>query len=178
MKKKWLSKDEEGAVLVVSLIMLAFLSLLGIAATTTSSIEIQIAANDRAYKHNFYMAEAALWEAAQRIQNGGNLTGFVTHPDDIADKDFLIQVNANTWIIDTTKREEIVDWVIENAISSSVDSAHAGYRGIGPITTSAGNLTTGATIRTYYIFGFYDKPNEPNKGRVIVDAGYRVIMGG
>ncbi|GAJ13163.1 unnamed protein product, partial [marine sediment metagenome] len=34
-------RDEEGSILVIGLIMLAFLTILGIAATRTSQIEIQ-----------------------------------------------------------------------------------------------------------------------------------------
>ena len=50
--------NEDGSVLVIALLMLAFLSILGVSATTTSTIEVQIAGNDRNFKQNFYKAEA------------------------------------------------------------------------------------------------------------------------
>ena len=39
--------NEKGSILLVALIMLALLSLIGIAATRTTSIELQIAGNEK-----------------------------------------------------------------------------------------------------------------------------------
>ncbi len=50
--------NEEGFVLVTGLMILVVLTLLGIAATTNTSIELQIAGNDRLHKETFYNAEA------------------------------------------------------------------------------------------------------------------------
>jgi hypothetical protein len=51
--------SERGSALVVALLMLVVLTLLGITATTTSNIEVQISGNDKLYKINFYAADAA-----------------------------------------------------------------------------------------------------------------------
>jgi hypothetical protein len=58
-----------GSVLVIGMLMLVLLSLLGIAVTTTSTIEMQVAANERFYKENLYDAEGAALEAAQSLEN-------------------------------------------------------------------------------------------------------------
>jgi len=57
--KKFLTtlNSEEGSTLVVSLLILALLSLVGIAAITTSTIESNIAGNEKFYKIAFYEAE-------------------------------------------------------------------------------------------------------------------------
>jgi len=60
---------EDGFVLVLSLMVLVVLTLLGISATDTSIIEVQIAGNDNVAKMLFYNAESAAHEAAQRLQN-------------------------------------------------------------------------------------------------------------
>lgn len=65
---------ESGAILFVTLLFLGVLSILGSAATTTSSLELQIASNDRIYKDNLYRAEAAAMEAAQQIKNAAAQT--------------------------------------------------------------------------------------------------------
>ena len=52
--------QEVGSVLVVSLFVLLALSLLGVAATTSSRIETQLAVNDRMHKEAFAAAEYAL----------------------------------------------------------------------------------------------------------------------
>ncbi len=60
-------KNENGIALIIALMLLVLLTLLGMAATTTSVLEIQIADNDRDYKVNFYMAETAAYEAARTM---------------------------------------------------------------------------------------------------------------
>jgi hypothetical protein len=59
MKKISLLTDENGSVIVLALIMLVLLTLLGMAVTRTSSIEVQIASNDSRAADNLYKAESA-----------------------------------------------------------------------------------------------------------------------
>lgn len=59
MKEKCLPENKKGSASVIALILLALLTLLGIAVTTTSSIEVQIAGNELRQKLAFYSAEAA-----------------------------------------------------------------------------------------------------------------------
>jgi len=61
--------DERGFVLIASLMMLTVLMVIGIAATNTTTIELQISGNDKLAKQNFYGAEAAAMECAQRLEN-------------------------------------------------------------------------------------------------------------
>jgi hypothetical protein len=59
MKKISLLTNENGSVIVLALIMLVLLTLLGMAVTRTSSIEVQIASNDSRAADNLYKAESA-----------------------------------------------------------------------------------------------------------------------
>jgi hypothetical protein len=59
MWDKILYNNEKGSVLLVALIMLALLSLIGVAATRTTSTELQIAGNEKFQKIAFYTADAA-----------------------------------------------------------------------------------------------------------------------
>jgi Tfp pilus assembly protein PilX len=61
-------KNEAGSILVISLIVLALASMIGIAATMTSSLELQVSGNDRHYAENFYRAEAAVMAGAHAIE--------------------------------------------------------------------------------------------------------------
>lgn len=69
MKEKCLLKSEDGSVLVLALVMLVLLTLLGIAASRTSSIEMLVSGNDMIYKQNLHMAEAGAMQGAQRLEN-------------------------------------------------------------------------------------------------------------
>lgn len=63
-------KNEQGYFLIVSTIMLlALLTIISIAATHTANTEVQIARNDAIYQRNLYLAEGAALEAVDRIQN-------------------------------------------------------------------------------------------------------------
>jgi Tfp pilus assembly protein PilX len=59
VKKISLLTNENGSVIVLALIMLVLLTLLGMAVTRTTSIEVQIAANDSRAADNLYKAESA-----------------------------------------------------------------------------------------------------------------------
>ena len=53
--------NEKGFVLIASLLMLVVLMIIGIAATNTTTIELQISGNDKVQKMNFYVAESG-WQ--------------------------------------------------------------------------------------------------------------------
>ena len=55
---KDMARDERGFAIIVALIMLAIITVIGIAATRTSETETRIAANERLYNTAFYAAEA------------------------------------------------------------------------------------------------------------------------
>ena len=67
--------NEQGFVLIVSLLMLMVLMIIGIAATNTTTIELQISGNDKVSKMAFYAAEAArsYVEATPNLYNPGSL---------------------------------------------------------------------------------------------------------
>ena len=86
MKEKCLLKNEDGFVLVIALIMMGLLILLGISASTTTEIEIQIAGNERSHGIAFYAAEAAGAYVAGTpdLYGADNITPeeFISFPDD------------------------------------------------------------------------------------------------
>ena len=59
MKNTLLPTNENGSVVVLALIVLVLLTLLGMAVSRTSSIEVQIASNDQKSVDNLYKAESA-----------------------------------------------------------------------------------------------------------------------
>jgi len=63
MEKTRIIENESGSVLVIALIMLVLLTVLGITATSTSNIELQIAGNEREFKRAFFVANAGVEHA-------------------------------------------------------------------------------------------------------------------
>jgi Tfp pilus assembly protein PilX len=69
-------KNEQGYFLILATIMLlALLTIISIAATHTANTEVQIAGNDTLYQRNVYLAEGAALEAVDRLQNDPNPRG-------------------------------------------------------------------------------------------------------
>lgn len=77
MPFKKILTNENGFTLVLSMLFLVALTIIGIAATNTTTIEATIAGNERIYKESFYLAEGAAKEASTQ-----NLTAaWVFEPD-------------------------------------------------------------------------------------------------
>jgi len=74
MIKTLLLKNEDGYLTIVAaLVILALLTVIGISASRVSSTEATMARNEVVYKRNFYLAEGAALEAADRLAKTGNL---------------------------------------------------------------------------------------------------------
>jgi len=61
------AKNEDGSVLIVALLILVFLTIIGISATTTTNIEIQIAGNEKFHKIAFYHADSGVYTTPKLI---------------------------------------------------------------------------------------------------------------
>jgi len=156
MKETCLLKNEDGSILVISLLMLMLLTLLGISATTTSTIEIQTAGNERVYKQNLYLAEAAAMHGAQDLEN-----------TDLAN-------NTPTWLLGPLVN---VDLDNDNIPDDNVWSANS-LPSIDPsrvLATSEG-LAPGASLDmtkgSVYAYKVYGRSNRGN-GLAFVEVGYR-----
>ena len=80
--------NENGFVIVLALLMLAIITVIGVAATRTSETELQIAQNETMSKLAFYAAEAVApyVEANPALYGGDNITvgGYINFPNDEA----------------------------------------------------------------------------------------------
>ncbi len=157
MKEKCLLNNEDGSVMVVALIMMVLLTLLGISATMTSNIEIQISGNEMIYKQNLYMAEAGAMEAAQNLENSDLennppawLIGNVDEDNDIPDEDFW---NANS--------QQSSDPNLQNNTRILAVSEGIPYRSSLDMSRSR--------VNSYAVYGRCSR----NRGLVLIKVGYR-----
>ena len=165
LKKNWLLKNENGSVMVLALIMLALLTLLGIAATTTSTIEIQVAGNEKLYKENFYRAEAAVMENAQRIKDGeaemknsSNFPGWLHIESNLPDPDDI--TNPDNWTDGTGAFPEVSQ--------VSIDPNTRLLAVFEGLVTSL-DMDKSTKVYSYSIYGRCLR----NNGLVMIRAGYR-----
>ncbi len=81
MNQKFRMDNENGSVTVLAVVLLMLLTLLGMAATTTSSIEARIAGNELRYKQAFYAAESSTAYVAWKpdLYGPDNITAGTSH---------------------------------------------------------------------------------------------------
>ena len=94
-----LRNNEEGFVLVTSLMILMVLMVVGIATTSTTSTEVKIAGNEKRYKQNFYKAEGATQAVARRIEDAtaDDLKDENAFPSGLKKEDKVDRDDATTW---------------------------------------------------------------------------------
>ena len=78
MNKDLIVRKEEGTVLIVALLMLILLTVIGISASTISSIDIQIAGNEKMYKTAFYAADGGTEIGSELLEQNIELRGFTS----------------------------------------------------------------------------------------------------
>jgi len=158
--------NEDGSVLVIALLMLAFLSILGVSSTTTSTIEIQIAGNDRVFKQNFYKAEAGAMEAALTLENETDtaLTNRTPIYLTLFDPDEDMTQSSN-WDYD--------DVGVDTADTADVNIDPDGttYFAVVDVGIAEGSsLSLGSTnLHEYAVYGLYKSTD----GESLVELGYR-----
>jgi len=159
MKEIVKSKNEDGFILIVALIILVLLSLIGISVTTKSEIETRISGNEMRYKRNLYSAEAVAIECAQTLENSGVLDGTVT------------------WLKETgdLTRDNILDDAYWNAYSQvSAMDANARYLStVEGIAEGTSLDMTKSRVHSYKIYGRWQDPAAKQEGRSIVTLGYK-----
>jgi Tfp pilus assembly protein PilX len=174
MNTKCNIRNESGAVLVGSLLMLGFLTFLGVAATTTSILEQQIAGNNKAYTECFYVAEATALEAAQKLENAeveelhDKSKAWLFAESDIEDGLEYLEDPSN-WDFDGENDND-------NAVTSDLATADAQLAFDNPVHTavdrgvaSGSSLSmTESTVHAFSTFGMCDTENS-----LLVEIGYR-----
>ncbi|UCG12590.1 MAG: pilus assembly PilX N-terminal domain-containing protein [Deltaproteobacteria bacterium] len=165
MKRNQWIKSEDGTVLVVALIILVFLTLIGITISATTEVEIQIAGNERLYKENLYTAEAAAMECAQKMEEDPNLEPTAPGNEYIRP---LVPGVAREDILNDDYWDNTVSQVANNLVDPDGNSRFlAVEEGVAEGTTLD---MTKTTLRSYSIYG---RRTGPNQGRSIVRVGYR-----
>jgi Tfp pilus assembly protein PilX len=160
--------DEDGSVMILALLMLAILSIMGVSATTTSTIEVQIAANDKNHKQNFYKAEGGAMEAATRLENETSTTVLIDRTP--------AYMNAYNASVDMTQSSL---WDYDDADGD--DNAETAHNNIDPNGTTyfsivhigiadGSSLSLGGTnLHEYAIYGLHKSTG----GESLVEVGYR-----
>ena len=167
--------NEEGSAIVMALIVLAMLTIIGIVSTSDTVFELQIVRNEAIYRRNFYRAESAIVEAAQRLEesNAGDSLPISTSytwlnnalaPDLTAMVSWKDDLDPPNW----ENRSEASNNMDDPADNRNNTRYAAICNGI-----AAGNslsMTGGGNLYAYSIYGLFD--STANQGRSLIRMGY------
>ena len=151
--------NERGSALILALLLLAVLTVIGVTSTNTSSIELKIVQNERIYQKNFYKAEAAVFEAAQRLESESD-------PDELRPA-----TTTFTWLKDDSLDLENLTVITVNSASSFIDAVNTRYASTAKGIVEGGSLdmTKSSNLYGFEVFGL----SQEQKGRVFIKIGYK-----
>lgn len=142
-------QNEQGFVLVTALLIMLVLTIIGIVATTNTSLELQIAGNDKVHHKTFYEAEAGAVLGAEILEQAFNCsTGFTQTSLNVTD---LPAVNPTIRVYARGTPVDLILWNNEHPapadigditkadvaypISNLVNGVETGYLYMGGATT-------------------------------------------
>ena len=110
--------NEQGFVLVLALFMLTICTMIGMAAMSTSTIELDIAGNERVHKETFYQAEAGSAAAAEALLEK-DAYGTWSDNEKFADLGLkgYIQINDGAIFIGSKRRGSLARQYLEEELS-------------------------------------------------------------
>jgi hypothetical protein len=159
MEKRGMSflKEEEGFILIIALLILFLLTVLGISATNTTSLELQVALNDSIHKQNFYRAEAANLEGMQKASK------------------IPASKMADSADIDKIRKRDPATWTKYGIQPDNPDIKNDTlYIVVKPLVMAGGSVdyTKEDNLVKYHIFGRYSTADGAYRGDVIVETAY------
>ena len=163
MKKTTLIlKNEQGSAIIVAMLVLLLMTIIGVAATQNSIMELTIVRNDLLYKDQLLNAEGAAMEAVQFIDNASD-----TNLQDVT----LTAGLSTTDIILTALNLNDGEWGMSALDDKQIaGAAITGYRIVdktGPV------MLIDPITHTYSIYGLHNRTTGISQGQVLVELGYR-----
>lgn len=176
--------NEDGSVIIVALVVLMLLTMIGTSATNTSTLEIQVAGNERNYKRNFFKTEAAAMYSAQRIENSGAYDDAFIQPSGFQYDEDAFKVDqdpTNGATVDPPGRDNpttspdnfsnIGSWkdLEDEEGSAYADSFYMAVH-IGVAAGASLDMTATSQLHAFSVYGqLYDNNK---RERMIIETGY------
>lgn len=179
---KKIVNNEQGFVLITSLLMLTVLMIIGIAATNTTTLELQISGNDKAAKQTFYQAEAGTQVGIELVEDGIERSGYGSDNFSlgtvlIKNEDFYLNENPtpatpptdtewNTPDVELQRTDLIFKGVTQLAPGSAIQMI-AGYEGKGKAAASGG------AIRKYDVWSRHSGNNN-SEATIVIEWNHQL----
>lgn len=133
--------QEDGFVLVLALLVLVVLSVMGVASIQNSTIELQIAGNERVAAVNLFNAEGSANEAARKVLNEKDNKILLPALNETPASDDLIRTSADDATIQTADKKNL-DTNADDKIDTSDNFADASIDAVAEAGTTLKNVVT------------------------------------
>jgi hypothetical protein len=165
MKTISILKNDQGALMImVSIMLLALLTIISVAASKTANTEIRIAANEYVYQRCFYNAEGAILEVVDVLDDGATP---LKKPPPWLSLDENV-VNDGTVFTFWEDREKMPDVVPQPAV---IDPQNTEYIGVHHGILSGSSLDMSKPAK--HTFSIYSRSK--SKGLVMLKIGYAKV---
>ena len=157
-------KGDGGTILPIALVLLLLLTMIGIAATMTSEVEIRIAGNELTYKQNLYFAEGSAMMGVQVLENETDTT--------------LLKDLSIPWLHSSLPHTNIssdTNWNPDNNNANPAligGDGYTGYLAVYQGVAPGGSLDIGGTTSTLHQYAIYGRSARKN-GEAIIEVGYK-----
>ena len=165
MRTAFILKNEHGALMIlISVMLLALLTIISVAASKTAGTEIHIAANEYVYQRCFYNAEGAIMEVVDLLESS---TSLLENPPPWMSPDEEV-INDSTIFTFWTDSEKMGNAVPQ---ASVIDPQNTEYLSVHHGILSGSSLDMSKSAKhTFSIYG-----RSKSKGLVMLKIGYAKI---
>jgi Tfp pilus assembly protein PilX len=160
--------NQQGSVMVIALMILVVVTIVGIASMNDSRTEQQLVRNEAIYKQDFYLAESAAIEGAQRLNNLNDRWVLQNQA-----QPWLNQNEDNTGVNLTDPGNWDTGGATPNAAVAGVDVAGDGtYTVVDERTADDGSLNPNSPqVHEFRVLGQYFPAGRNNP--ILIEIGYR-----
>jgi hypothetical protein len=157
-----IADNEEGSVIILSILVLVILTIVGFSASRTSTTEMQIVRNDGTYQNRFYIAESGAVQVAQMLENETNLNNLRMFVPAYLNRPEVDMLDVNNWDVSGPN---------PTAVASTLVPGGALEVGImyKKATGSLG-LENQTRLHELAVIGLLDRNS---RGQYMVEIGYR-----
>ena len=167
MKTISILRNEQGALMIItSVMLLALLTIISVAASKTANTEISIAANEYVYQRCFYNAEGAIMEVVDLLEGSPNTLDTPPPWMSLDEEDINDSTVFTFW---QNSGNEDGDGVVPQA--SVIDPHHTEYIGVHHGIPSGSSLDMSKPAK--HIFSIYGRSK--SKSLVMLKIGYAKI---
>ncbi len=156
-------KNEAGSTIVIVLLFSAMLTIIGISAVQNTVAELWIVRNNLVHRDHVYRAEAAALEGARWVENTGSSV-LTDHAATV----FLSKNGFDLSNLDLNDGRWQMSGVDPDQNGATMITGYSIVDQTGPV-----DLAEKSNLYTYTVYGLYDRPGGINKGRVLIEIGYR-----